>query len=1224
MSKSRLAPLNQPITIPRLELAAVTIGAKLLSFLVKQLDVPFARKFLWTDSKVALSWITHNKHLPVFVRNRVQTIEQNTSGVHIRHLPGTINPADLGTRGCSILELMSTREWWKGPAFLIKENEWPEQVEENLSEESEIEQTAFLCTLATASSTNMALTSLVDPYRFSSWRKLVNSVFYVLRFLTMKSPRAKLHFGNNKVALLYKAETILFRIAQATTPPSETHMKQLRLYLCDTTTLWKCRGRIDNASLSAEAINPVFLPPHCRITELFVLHIHQSHNHCGMNHTLTLLRQQVWIPKGRATVKRILHNDCYQCKRYLAKPYSLPPFPVHPERRVRPPRYPFENVGMDFFGPLQYRNNNGTTDKLWMILFTCLNCRAIYVDVLIDMTARTVLHVLRRFIATIGSPTWILCDNAKTFKTINQCYASLSEPNIDNDIIDYCANKRIQMKFIPSLSPWQGGIYEKMIDIFKKSFKRAISNRTLDVDDIKTIAKEAEAIMNSQPLTLKTRKTTSGSTKKVNHETLDENAISPESSGSKEAKPYTECIKGGLLVSSSIAVDIIEACINSYCVYAQGLKRAPIIFPNSFIMYDYTIAIKAYANGKLLHHGNVFCKAHPICETLGCTFCWERIYNTQCWTILETTFIISSVLLSVIIIPWLCYLIKLIGFLFRIPKFLVCRTLATCASHRKSANLRRYTSRRRRSRAKKFLTCVISILSILHLSKGCSEVVSIKTHEETCTVANGTETCAFNEAMVITMKPLQQEICVVLKNHDNQPVGMISLKVNGILFQCRKNVEFFTRDHELTSESVHRCYLAGTCNRNTCENMSPIDKGKEFSTRANTNPGYTFCVPSCGCLRCDGCFLCEKSCLFYRIYAVPTTPTIYTIFTCPSWEVVVSMDVTLRQNDSSASTTIQLHPGQIAAWNNLKFSLVGTIVPHLPILSSTFAEAGTHISVIKPTHRGQLTPHSAGQLQCSTKKHAETFNCTFAINACKCTYGLYKASCTCSPGSVADLMQPTPLPLVSKTFMIFLEDKNLYARTNIGSALQLHLVAENMKITTRQSNSTCTIETSDLTGCYNCIAGAKLTLYCRSSEGEITANINCPSQTQTALCTPKGHINNIKLHFDTSTIFMLCNATCPGGTISISVQGSLLYVNDNLIRHDLQSKADTIDAPAGTTFLSHLSSKFKEIGNKILDLLPTNFLVKTMLSLLLTLFALQYIYHTAISFMSSTFSKKHH
>ncbi|EYC34709.1 hypothetical protein Y032_1675g3938, partial [Ancylostoma ceylanicum] len=117
------------------------------------------------------------------------------------------------------------------------------------------------------------------------------------------------------------------------------------------------------------------------------------------------------------------------------------------------------------------------------------------------MTAKTVLHTLRRFIATIGCPTWIISDNAQSFKTISQCYSSLPDPQVDDDIMDYCVNKRIQMKFIPSLSPWQGGLYEKMIDIFKKSYKHALSNRLLDIEDIKTIAKEAEAIVNTRPLT---------------------------------------------------------------------------------------------------------------------------------------------------------------------------------------------------------------------------------------------------------------------------------------------------------------------------------------------------------------------------------------------------------------------------------------------------------------------------------------------------------------------------------------------------------------------------------------------------------------------------------------------------------------------------------------------------------------------------------------------------
>lgn len=40
-----------------------------------------------------------------------------------------------------------------------------------------------------------------------------------------------------------------------------------------------------------------------------------------------------------------------------------------------------------------------------------------------------------------------------------------------------------------------------MIDIFKRSFRNAISNRLLGIEDLRTIAKEAEAIVNTRPLT---------------------------------------------------------------------------------------------------------------------------------------------------------------------------------------------------------------------------------------------------------------------------------------------------------------------------------------------------------------------------------------------------------------------------------------------------------------------------------------------------------------------------------------------------------------------------------------------------------------------------------------------------------------------------------------------------------------------------------------------------
>ncbi|EPB66218.1 hypothetical protein ANCCEY_14692 [Ancylostoma ceylanicum] len=338
---------------------------------------------------------------------------------------------------------------------------------------------------------------------------------------------------------------------------------------------------------------------------------------------------------------------------------------------------------------------------------------------------------------------------------------------------------------------------------------------------------------------------------------------------------------------------------------------------------------------------------------------------------------------------------------------------------RKPPNPMMYTNCRKRLRSRKSSNlCVICLIALIPHTDGCSQVISINAHEEVCTITENAETCTYNEATVITLQPLQQETCLAIKDRSNKLVAVVSLKVDNIQFRCQKNAEFFTRDHKLVSESIHRCYLAGSCVENACENTSPSDQLKEFSHTANNSPGYTFCSQSCGCITCEGCFFCQPSCLFYRIYALPTSHTIYTIFNCPSWETIVTAEVTIRQEDSAITNTLQLYPGQTTTWNNLRFSLIGTIVPQLPISSSTFMETDMGISIIKPAHKGQLATHSAGQLQCSTKQHAEQFKCIFASKACTCTHGLREASCLCSPGDMEELMKASPLPLVSKSFII--------------------------------------------------------------------------------------------------------------------------------------------------------------------------------------------------------------
>ncbi|KAL6741964.1 hypothetical protein Aduo_015169 [Ancylostoma duodenale] len=69
-----------------------------------------------------------DKDLPIFIRNRVRTIREKAQDAIFRHIPGSLNPADVASRGCTINELISNNLWWNGPSFLLEEEDtWPNE-----------------------------------------------------------------------------------------------------------------------------------------------------------------------------------------------------------------------------------------------------------------------------------------------------------------------------------------------------------------------------------------------------------------------------------------------------------------------------------------------------------------------------------------------------------------------------------------------------------------------------------------------------------------------------------------------------------------------------------------------------------------------------------------------------------------------------------------------------------------------------------------------------------------------------------------------------------------------------------------------------------------------------------------------------------------------------------------------------------------------------------------
>ena len=177
----------------------------------------------------------------------------------------------------------------------------------------------------------------------------------------------------------------------------------------------------------------------------------------------------------------------------------MPQIPPLPYERVNE-AVPFAHSGIDYFGPM-YVKVNSETQKVWICLFTCLVTRAVHLELMQDMTTEQFLLGLRRFVARHGSPHSIISDNASQFKlaadTIDKIWGQiLTEP----DVISYSVTERIRWKFIVELAPWMGGFYERLVGLVKRSLRKSIGKLCLTNEQLLTVLKESEAIVNSRPL----------------------------------------------------------------------------------------------------------------------------------------------------------------------------------------------------------------------------------------------------------------------------------------------------------------------------------------------------------------------------------------------------------------------------------------------------------------------------------------------------------------------------------------------------------------------------------------------------------------------------------------------------------------------------------------------------------------------------------------------------
>ena len=79
---------------------------------------------------------------------------------------------------------------------------------------------------------------------------------------------------------------------------------------------------------------------------------------------------------------------------------------------------PFLHTGMDFTGPLWIKRK-AEDIKIYLLVFTCFNIRAIHVELLEDMSMKSFVLALVRFSNLYVIPKYLCSDNSRYF--ISSC-----------------------------------------------------------------------------------------------------------------------------------------------------------------------------------------------------------------------------------------------------------------------------------------------------------------------------------------------------------------------------------------------------------------------------------------------------------------------------------------------------------------------------------------------------------------------------------------------------------------------------------------------------------------------------------------------------------------------------------------------------------------------------------------------------------------------------------
>lgn len=455
------------------------------------------------------------------------------------HIESADNPADIASRGSLATDLKDNQLWWRGPKRLWETNdEWTSRNDlefnevkiesaERESAESQTETVEVAAMLANSSVGEEApVWDLVN--RYSSLAKLSRISVYIFRFI--RKILAKVSFQEKVASILldfplpsqeinirpkelrqsklvwsYLTQRSYFaterKILQEGRELPKSHAwKSLNPSLSGC--LIRVGGRLRHAILEADEKFPLILPLDSAFTRLVVDHFHSSTLHGGAQLTLTNIRGQFWIVRGKIAVKKFIRS-CIKCNRYQAsKPYQL--MGDLPRHRVEPAR-PFLHAGVDYAGPFLIRSSRMRGHKAYkgyIAIFVCMCTKAVHLELVSGYDSEAFIAAFSRFDARRGPCAKLFSDQGTTFVGADAELKSMFRKGTEfcRFVDRKLSEEGTQWHFNPPAAPHFGGIWEAAVKSVKHHLKRVVGETKLTFEEMYSLLCRVEACLNSRPL----------------------------------------------------------------------------------------------------------------------------------------------------------------------------------------------------------------------------------------------------------------------------------------------------------------------------------------------------------------------------------------------------------------------------------------------------------------------------------------------------------------------------------------------------------------------------------------------------------------------------------------------------------------------------------------------------------------------------------------------------